>query len=581
MTPRTWFQIVALSGVLAIPLMVVPGWTQAQMGKKYALLVGVTDYDSDVFRPLRYAENDVDKLAEILESKAGGFTSVRVLGSKRGKTNTRDIPTAVNVKKALEELLERKTRHDTVLLALSGHGATVQVDDPDEKGKPKHFPYFCPGDADLMKISYASGRSATLLNLDEVFDQLKVCGAGSKLVLIDACRNELKSRAATRNLDIETVQVPRGVAALFSCSEDETAWETEKLKHGVFFHFVLEGLRGKARNKSGEVTWARLAEYVTKQVPSEVGTIIGGGARQTPHEVRNVRGASPVLAMIESTTKDDENKLGKGPLGKERILKETLGKAITNSIGMKLTRIPKGFFKMGSPKDERDRRDDEEQHEVEITNGFYLGVYEVTQKQYRTLMGKNPSSFSRDGDNKAKVKGLSDEDLDDFPVEKVNWREAVEFCEKLSALQTERDSGRTYRLPTEAEWEYACRGPAFSSKAFCFGDSLSGAQANFSETRLGRTEKVGSYPPNGYGLYDMHGNVWEWCADSYGKYDYESSPLRDPLKNAGGSNRVSRGGSWFSYARLCRSAHRSGDDPEVRNSRLGFRVALSPSKGKE
>src|ERR1700722_18854224 len=170
-------------------------------------------------------------------------------------------------------------------------------------------------------------------------------------------------------------------------------------------------------------------------------------------------------------------------------------KEITNSIGMKLVLVPAGKFTMGSPKDEKERSHDENQHDVEITKAFYVGVYEVTQKEFREVMGYNPSYFSKDGKGregltyvgnsapgggKDRVKGLN---TDDFPVENVSWGEAVEFCKKLSALEEKKGHKRVCRLPSEAEWEYACRGgPASSSKPFHFkspSDSLGAGQANF------------------------------------------------------------------------------------------------------
>ena len=198
---------------------------------------------------------------------------------------------------------------------------------------------------------------------------------------------------------------------------------------------------------------------------------------------------------------------------------------LTNSIGMKLVLIPPGKFLMGSPKEEEHHEIDEEpRREVEISKPFYLGAFEVTQAQYRQIMGTNPSFYSPTGDAKDEVKGLN---TDDFPVERVSWHDAKQFCVKLSALPAETKAGRVYRLPAEAEWEYACR--AGTTTPFHFGKSLSADQANFDERVdlpgenkgewLGRTTKVGSYKPNAFGLFDMHGNVLEWCEDWY-KRDY-------------------------------------------------------------
>jgi len=222
---------------------------------------------------------------------------------------------------------------------------------------------------------------------------------------------------------------------------------------------------------------------------------------------------------------------------------------------------------------------------VEITKPFYLGVYEVTQRQYRAIMGKNPSHFCAGGPFASNVKDL---DTDDFPVETVSWAEAVEFCKKLSALTGERAAGRVYRLPREAEWEYACRGGASSSAAVAFGNSLSSTQANFDGNipyggaekgrRLKRTCRVGSYKPNAFGLYDMHGNVCEWCADWYDEGYYKTGPPRDPAGPVTGSVRVFRGGSWDDYGWFCRSASRR-HSPGERFNHVGFRVALEVPDG--
>lgn len=259
-------------------------------------------------------------------------------------------------------------------------------------------------------------------------------------------------------------------------------------------------------------------------------------------------------------------------------------KILTNSLGMKLARIPAGTFQMGSPRSERERDSKEELHEVTITRPFYLGVYEVTQAQFvkAGTGAKNRSAF----------KG------DDRPVENVEWVVAKEFCQKLSALPAEQKAGRKYRLPTEAEWEYACR--AGTRTAFHFGNSLSSRQANFNGNYpagdgkpgkyLRRTAKVGSYSPNAFGLYDMHGNVAEWCADWYDPEYYEDSPDADPLgppfgvvatrfKNNGNQNFfvVVRGGCWVDDARACRSAYRFRAMPKTQYRLIGFRVACDIS----
>jgi formylglycine-generating enzyme required for sulfatase activity len=202
------------------------------------------------------------------------------------------------------------------------------------------------------------------------------------------------------------------------------------------------------------------------------------------------------------------------------------------------------------------------------------------------VTGKNPSYFAATGGRKAEVKKL---DTRRFPVESVSWNEAVEFCRLLS--EKERGSGRLYRLPTEAEWEHSCRGGQFFKDSVPFylaeaSSSLSSRQANFDGNYpyggaakgpyLERTTTVGSYQPNPLGLYDMHGNVWEWCSDWYDAAYYQRSPTQDPQgpESDPDNCRVLRGGSWLSIGRNCRAASRFRFDPGGRNRYFGFRVVL-------
>jgi formylglycine-generating enzyme required for sulfatase activity len=252
-------------------------------------------------------------------------------------------------------------------------------------------------------------------------------------------------------------------------------------------------------------------------------------------------------------------------------------KEVTNSIGMKFVLVPAGSFTMGSPESERDRGADETQHEVAISKAFYLGIYEVTQGQFQQVMGKNPSFFSRDGPGKQRVAGL---DTAQLPVENVSWLDAHAFCKKLGELPAEK--GRSYRLPTEAEWEYACR--AGTREATHYGDKIDATQANFNglspyNTTTGgpfyrRTTKAGDFQPNALGLYDMHGNVQEWCADWYAADYYAKSPKADPQGPAEGTERVLRGGAWVHSGKSCRSAVRNKHAPETASYSFGFRVVL-------
>ncbi len=255
---------------------------------------------------------------------------------------------------------------------------------------------------------------------------------------------------------------------------------------------------------------------------------------------------------------------------------------LTNSIGMEFVLIRPGVFWMGSPHGEHGRYADEgPRHRVRITRPFYLGRYQVTQEQYQRVLKQAPSNFRPDN-GVAVVAGL---DTSRFPVESVSWLDAVAFCAALAALPEEKKAGRAYRLPTEAEWEYACRAGTASSAPFHHGYSLSSRQANFDGTtpygrarrgpNLRRPCPVGSYRPNAWGLYDMHGNVWEWCHDWFDEDYYQVSPEEDPPGPDTGESRVLRGGSFYYIGSSCRAAIRFGRRPGARSSLDGFRVAFS------
>ena len=242
-------------------------------------------------------------------------------------------------------------------------------------------------------------------------------------------------------------------------------------------------------------------------------------------------------------------------------------KEITNSIGMKLVLIPKGTFMMGSPESDVNRQKNETQHEVTISKGYYLGVYEVMQAQYEKVMGKNRSLYQ------GAIVGNENADL---PVENVSWHDAVEFCKKLSELPEEKKAGRVYRLPTEAEWEYACRAGSKTAYSFDDEDGLLPEYGWFRRNSSSRTHTVGLLEPNVWGLFDMHGNVWEFCSDWYA--EYPKGPVSDPSGPSKGVHRVYRGGGWGAdNAADCRSAWRNGFLPSSGNIHYGFRVALNPS----
>ncbi|MBN2687684.1 MAG: formylglycine-generating enzyme family protein [Deltaproteobacteria bacterium] len=236
-------------------------------------------------------------------------------------------------------------------------------------------------------------------------------------------------------------------------------------------------------------------------------------------------------------------------------------KTLENSIGMAFVLIPAGSFVMGSPICEDCRFDDEKQHRVILTKPFYMQTTQVTQGQWTAVMKSDPPYFSSRGDR--------------FPLEQVSWYDCQGFIRELNRME----KTNVYRLPTEAEWEYACR--AGTKTPFNTGDCLSTKEANYhGKYPYGRcpdgqyrhkTVPVASLPPNAWGLYEMHGNVWEWCSDWYG--EYSGHVVQDPRGPKRGTAHIHRGGSWNYCAMFCRSALRISRAPDFRADIFGFRLA--------
>ena len=381
---------------------------------------------------------------------------------------------------------------------------------------------------------------------------------------------------------------------LASCGPSQVSMEDADFKHGVFMHYLLEGLQGQAANSDGAVTLAGLYDYASLQTKKYVAHKFNES--QTPA----IRG--------------DIN----GPF---EICKKTTPKSLNNSIGMKLVLIPAGEFMMGSAESAEstaayfnsnysmDLKGDfftaeHPRHRVRITRPFYLGTYHVTRGQFRQFVddasyqtdaekdGKGGYGYASEGrwEHKPEYtwRNPGFEQTDEHPVVNVSWNDAVAFCQWLS-----RKDGAIYRLPTEAEWEYACRAGT-TTRWWCGDDAEGLAQiANVADGTAKEkfpywpstirasdgyvfTSPVGSFRPNAFGLYDMHGNAWQWCADRYdGKY-YERSPVDDPTGPKSGPSRVLRGGSWFFGPGITRSADRSGVAPDGRDYVIGFRVARTP-----
>jgi formylglycine-generating enzyme required for sulfatase activity len=616
----------SLSGALLVGLLAHerPQAQEAASSKKVALLIGVNKYDRRGFRDLEFAERDVEEMQPLLEQ--AGY-EVRVLTAGASGANR---ATLENIEAAVESLLKDRTKHDLVLIALAGHGLQLEVPGPDGRLQAESF--FCPCDA-------IRDEPRSMLSMGKLFDDINRRGGEHNLVLVDACRED---PTRGRGMDGGTVKaLPEGVAILFGCRAGQKTYETKNAGggHGVFFHYVLEGLRGKAVNEDGEVTWNRLHEYVARRLKNDAAEIVGDASlRQTPNLIANLGGESPVLL---SPRKADAAPSPPPPPGKrdypnwtpwhaeeeqfqrgidapallvapfdERTAKarqeawaRRLGKKSMeeNSIGMKLVLIPSGEFMMGTPEPDYSRPLDQRQHRVRITQPFYLGMHEVTVGQFREFVRAESykTESERDGrggdgynvkENRTEVhkpeytwENVGWVQSDHHPVVNVTWNDAYAFCKWLS-----KKEGCTYRLATEAEWEYACR--AGTITIYQHGDSVRGLtsvgniedltakdtfplKTSVADERDGYvfTAPVGKFKANAFGLYDMVGNVEEWCEDNYRK-DYEALPVADPVNVDGTDYRVMRGGSWFSDTRWGGSAARYECGSWSRSTYIGFRV---------
>jgi len=468
--------------------------------------------------------------------------------------------------------------------------------------------YLCPTDAKLDD-------QRTLISLEWVYQQMQKCQADLKLVMVDACRNVPPELNATRDFTAEerkdssrafvqeAERLPEGILLLSSCSEGEFAREDVELGHGVFIHYLLEGLQGKAdidRNKA--VTLNELFRFASKETKLHVSTKFSDSQRPKLNGNLTIEALDFEIVSPGST--------------------KSLPEEMTNSIGMKLKLIPAGKFMMGSNEsrgdlesagfvlaDGFDNSDEHPEHKVEITKPFYFGIHEVTRGQFGSFVADTKYEPEAEKDGRGgwgidaaggcaqkaeynwQTNGLPQ--TDSHPVVNVSWNDAAAFCEWLSAKE-----GKQYRLPTEAEWEYSCK--AGTRTYFSTGDGL--ASLKGSENLMGTSDKskypahddakyqlfkfddgwfytmpVGRFKSKAFGMYDMHGNVSEWCSDWYDKEYYASSPQMDPVGATSGSFCVNRGGHWTSCAPDCRSAHRNWNHPSSCGFTTGFRLALSLS----
>jgi formylglycine-generating enzyme required for sulfatase activity len=577
----------------------------------WAIAIGVNQYE--FLHPLKYAKNDALHICQFLENEAK-FDRIFYFSDDSpdldGKTTK---PFRNNLLKVFKELFAQPFLHesDNFWFFFAGHGILEDGID-----------YLMPSDGDPDNVAN------TGIAVNQVIQNLRGSGAGNVILALDACRNQVRRNGTTRSgegIGRETEREAKiaDVISIAACSPSEYSYEVDELQHGAFTYALVEGLGVQGRC----ATAAKLNSYLKYRVPELAKT------RQTPRMMLDPQEKGHLILMPKYADKFDLEPLKKDAFKAHRDKKLDMARrlwmqvlavdgtdyeAITeieglaverylggspqvmpnhvvvtrnrnvnkspesnpliidlgNGVTLELVKVPAGKFMMGSPDGEGDNGE-RPQHQV-ILQEFLIGKYAVTNAQWQAVM-KTKGSANCD----KKFQG----DLQ--PVVGVSWHEARAFCQKVK-----EKTGREVRLPTEAEWEYACR--AGTTTPFAFGKTVTTDQVNYDgnypygDVPQGKyrevTVNVNSFQPNAWGIYQMHGNVWEWCLDELHD-SYADKP--ENLKKQGneswgdldvGKNdnryRLLRGGSWHDYARNCRSADQHGHIAHDQYDFIGFRVIV-------
>jgi len=517
-------------------------------GDRWAVIVGIDDYQD--LGKLTTARNDAKTLAQTLIEN-GGFAENRVILLTDDAAEPQNRPTLATMKRRIEQVAALAGKGDTLLVYFSGHGVTRKSNFNDSTSPEEGLLVPMVGDVDGA------------LALSWLKDVLSKSQAKSKMLILDACHAGSAAKGVG-GIAPSLVAETTGLVMLLSSAAGQVSYPDDDGTRSVFSKYLTEGLAGAAdANGDNILTQAELLNFVRKRMTD---WSLKTGKTQTPVAFPKVADEF-ALACLQPGAKvpirpPAELRVPPGFKARAGTAAEPYSKTdwakelVHEATGIELVFIPSGKFLMGSPVSEEVRSKDETQHEVTINQSFYMGKYEVTQGEWQKVMGNNPSNF----------KGS-----DRLPVEMVSWNDCRAFLVK---------AGGGLRLPTEAEWEYACR--AGTRSPFNGGETISTDEANYAGNyvygsgRKGeyrqKTMEVGSFRPNAWGLYDMHGNVWEWCADW--NRMYRNWLNTDPTGPGSGTDRVLRGGGWGAVPRRCRSASRGKGNPDRRGIDVGFRVAV-------
>jgi len=387
--------------------------------------------------------------------------------------------------------------------------------------------------------SKASGPAEVMQK--QIADAIKVYGEKKEVYRKDVLGLfERKEKFARDKGDLKTLnQIKKEKDAFFENGKDPTLFFVTDQKR--FFELAKLDLI-KAYEKTIKDCLKMKLDVEAEGFSKELEEIRTGKIKDEEKKVKRISLQAPFSAVAAKTAQKELAK-SLGQLMEDQI---DLGKGKK----LEMVLIPAGKFTMGSPAPEVGRRENETQHEVTLTKPFYMGKYEVTQEQWEVVMGNNPSSRTKEAR---------------LPVTDVSWDDCKEFIKKLN---TNTKGG--YRLPTEAEWEYACR--AGTKTAYAFGIKIAKNDANYGPG--GNCVAVGNYKPNAFGLFDMHGNIWEWCEDWGGNYPVGTAT--DPKGPATGNGRVLRGGSFLYEASRTRSSERVVNSPPFPDYNRGFRLVRTP-----
>lgn len=583
--------------------------------ERYALLAGVTKYEHPSLNGLKFPEDDVTALADLLRGQ--GYKVDLLLGKAATKA-------AIEAK--LKAFKRRGMNSGVLFVGLSGHG--METTDPTTKSEKS---YFCPFDTVMQAVRDAKERivpgkdgkeiytadTESLVSIDDVLIALNESKAAHRVIVADCCRDDparaKNIRVKSFGTSLSTANLPQNTVMIMGCKAKQRSVEHDDWGHGALTKCLLEELR--------KPTTQTMAEVAIRVEPSVYALVKSVSSRdeQTPNLL--ITGRAELL--FKHAPKYDAQASG-SPLSEPQF---------TNTLSMKMIRLPAGEFLMGSKETKEDLKemgmslyegfdnsDEQPQHRVQISKPFYMGAHEVTLGQFLQYYNADKLSHKTDAEKDGKggwgYDGSKTEQKPEYlpwntgwnkpvdqymnhPVVNVSWNDAVSFCEWLTLK--ERRSGKIgldqeYTLPSEAQWEYACRGGSKLSRPFSFGND--GQQllryGNVKDEEYAKkftnpygdpitgndgyvfTSPVGSFESNGFGLFDMHGNVWEWCQDVYDAKAYQgrSGVSRDPLSSLEGSNRVNRGGGWGRTPVDCRSANRDRNSPVNRRNDLGFRVSL-------